>query len=93
VISDYKDNMKWDNIYKGLCFSCLILGFSLGLFFFYHLGNVLDNVTTLEDNIEGIRKENPFHNGSIKNFESIFGNFEINNIMNIFLPLKVKSVN
>jgi hypothetical protein len=55
--------MKWDNIYKGICFSSLILGICLGLFFYYHIENVLQNVTTVEDNIEGIRNENPFDKG------------------------------
>ena len=44
-----------DNLIKGNCFSGLILGFVLGLFGMYNLGNILDNVTSVEDNIEGFR--------------------------------------
>lgn len=82
--------MKWDNIYKGICFSSLILGICLGLFFYYHIENVLQNVTTVEDNIEGIRNENPFDKGWIQNFESIFGSFERKNIIKIIFPIREK---
>ena len=82
-----KTNLKEDNIYKGVCFSALILALAIGLLFVYQFCGVLDNVTTLEDNIENFRNYNCFDMGKKKNLLSIFGKI---GFIDFCFPLKEK---
>lgn len=82
-----KSDLNEDNIFKGICFSALILALAIGLLFVYQFCGVLDNVTTLEDNIENFRNYNCFDMGKKKNLLSIFGKL---NFIKIFFPLKEK---
>ena len=65
ILQDKKLNLKIDNIFKGICACGLMLFVCLGTFFLYHLGNVIDNVTNLEDQIEKFRLNNNFDKGKL----------------------------
>ena len=47
--------MRVDNIFKGICSCGFMLFACIGTFFLYHIGNAVDNVTNLEDQIENFR--------------------------------------
>lgn len=86
LLSPEKESLKWDNIFKGICFSCLILGLALGYFFTYHLFNILDDVTTIEDHIENIRKKSPFNKGRKRNFFEVM---RTRRVLELLLPIPI----
>lgn len=70
--------------------SSIIVGIPIAYLFYYQIQNVKVNLTTIEDNIEGVRSVAPFNKGFKSNFIEIMG--PKYSIIDILLPTPVNFI-
>ena len=70
--------------------SSIIVGVPIAYLFYYQIQNMRLNLTTIEDNIEGVRRVAPFNQGFKSNLAEVVG--PKYSIIDILLPTPVKFV-
>ena len=55
------------------CIFSMIIGLAIGYLFVYQIRNAFANLTTVEDNIDGIMELKPFDKGRTENLKEIYG--------------------